>query len=245
MRRPLFLAIGFASLTVLACSSAARGQFEAPPNSLRYEDGGTIEAVEGEIIRVRDSKMESWVLNLMPETKVVVEGEAQTECLRPGLSVQLNVTLNKKGLVTKDVEEIEIFSPQGKASLGFFPVGDDAAARPLRNPGAGEWLVKGKLASFRDRELAITAGSRKIVAKTAADLKVSLKLDDVNLAQQGDEIKIVAWYYERNRPNPMLMRWGRALAEEVTITLAKPLAPTGKKIRPQSDKATKSAKTSR
>ncbi len=55
------------------------------------------------------------------------------------------------------------------------------------------------------------------------------QVDDLNLAQRGDEGKVKAWYYDNSRPfggNP-----GKALAQEVVVTLAKPLEHTGKKPR--------------
>ena len=67
---------------------------------------------------------------------------------------------------------------------------------------AGTYLVKGKLATFRDDELLVIAGRHKITGGRERDeLKVNLNLDDTSLAQPGDEVKVKAWYYDTGRPN--------------------------------------------
>ncbi len=223
--------VGFAAWTI---GPAARAQFEAPPNSLAFEDSGTLEAVESDVVQFRDSKSEAWLLKLVPETKVTVVGEAESECLRPGRFVQLTGQIDKKGTLTKEVDEIEIFSAQGKSSLGLFPEAEsEPASKPMLKAGAGTYRIKGKLASFNKQgELVIMAGNRKITGSVGADLKVTLNLDDPTLGQVGDKVEVKAWYYDPNRPNPAMNQPGKALAEEVTITLAKPLAHSGKKARP-------------
>jgi len=245
MRTHSIISAGFAGLAVWAYGATARGQFEPPPDSLRYEDTGKLEAVQPGALLIRDSKMEQWLLELAADTKVAVQGEAEVDCLRPGLFVQLVGHVDKKGVIKEPIDEIEIFSAQGKGALGLFSASaTDAAVKAVQKPGAGEYRIKGKLASYRDGELVIAAGNRKILGSTADDLTVTLNLDDPSIAQVGDEVKVTAWYYERNKPNPVLMRPGRALAQEVTITLAKPLAHTGKKIRQAPERPTKSGSKS-
>jgi hypothetical protein len=246
MRTHSIISAGFAVLAVWAYGANVRGQFEPPPDSLRYEDTGKLEAVQPGALLIRDSKMEQWLLELAADTKVSVQGEAEVDCLRPGLFVQLTGNVDKKGVIKEPIDEIEIFSAQGKGAMGLFSASaTDAAVKALRNPGAGEYRIKGKLASFHDREVAIAiGGNRKILGNTADELTVTLNLDDPSIAQVGDEVKVTAWYYERNKPNPVLMRPGRALVQEATITLAKPLAHTGKKIRQAPERPTKSGSKS-
>jgi hypothetical protein len=233
MRTFSIFTAGLVGLAAWTPGSAARAQFEPPANSLAFEDTGTLEMVQPGALQFRDSKSEAWVLELADTTKISVEGEAESECLRPGVHVQVTGPIDKKGMLTKDVDEIEIFSPQGKSSLGLFAEGEtDPNARPVRNPTAGTYRVKGRLASCKDGELVIMAGNRKIIGTAGDDMKVKLNVDDVSLGQPGDEVKVKAWYYDPHKPIPALNRPGKALAESVTITLAKPLAHTGKKARP-------------
>jgi len=84
---------------------------------------------------------------------------------------------------------------------------------------------------FRDGELIVIAGARRISGDIAEKLDVSLDVSDPTLAQMGDEVSIKAWYFDQQKPNPGFNRPGKALAEEVAIELAKPLSYAGKKGR--------------
>jgi hypothetical protein len=249
MRRNWFFAAGLVSVAGWTCCAAAHAQFEAPPNSLAFEDTGTLEAVEEGLIQIRDSKTEAWLLQIVAETKITIEGEAERDYLRPGLAVQFTGKIDKKGALQKPLGEIELFSPKGKLSIGLFPEGDDGPdAKPDRTGSGGTFHIKGKLISFRDGELVVSAGSRKISGQVADEFTVKVNLDDPSVAQNGDTVKVKAWYYDNSKPMPALNRLGKARAEEITITLAKPLAPSVKKNRPPekaarpTGKSTKAAK---
>ncbi len=234
MHHNWFFAVGSIWLAGWTCSSAARAQFEPPVNSLAFEDTGTLEAVEEGLIKIRDSKTEAWLLEIVADTKITVEGEAEPDYLHPGMPVRFNAKIDKKGALQKPVDEIEIFSPQTRSWMGLFPEGeDDPDAKPDRTGAAGSFQVKGKLISFRDGELMVSAGSRKISGKVADDFTVKVKLDDPTIAQNGDTVKMKFWYYENSKPIAERNRFGKGRAEEITITLANKLAPSVKKLRPE------------
>jgi hypothetical protein len=244
MRVDSIFSAGLLAVAVWTASEAACAQFVAPQNSLSFEDKGTLEAIQGEAMQMRDSKSEPWLLSIGADTKVTVEGEAERDCLRPGLFVQFTAKINKKGRLEEPLSEIEITSAQGKASMGIFPADDVEGLKPVRALTAGSYLVKGKLATFRDDELLVIAGRHRISgAVSADDLKVKLNLEDTSLAQPGDEVKVKAWYYDTGRPNLNLARRGNAMAEEITITLAKPLESGGKKPRQTERPARASSKS--
>jgi hypothetical protein len=238
MRNFSIFTAGLVGLAAWAVGGTARAQFEAPPNSLAFEDSGTLEAVEPDVLQFRDSKSEAWLLKLIPETKITVLGEAESDCLRPGVYVQLSGQIDKKGTLAEEVDELEIFSPEGKSSLGLFPEAEtEGGSKPVRNAAAGKYRIKGKLVSYKEGELVIMAGNRKISGKAADDLTVKVSLDDPTLGQKEDQVEVKAWYTDPSKPNPALNRPGIALAQEVTITLAKPLAHSGKKSRPPAKSA--------
>jgi hypothetical protein len=246
MRYNWFFAVGAISLVGWTCCSRVQAQFEAPPNSLAFEDTGTLEAVEDGLIQIRDSKTEAWLLQIVGETKVTVDGEAEPDYLRPGLPVRFNAKIDKKGVLQKPLAEIEIFTPQSKSWMGLFPEGeDDPDAKPDRTGGAGTFQIKGKLISFRDNELVVSAGSRKISGQVADEFTVKVKLDDPSIAQNGDTVKVKFWYYDNSKPIPAANRLGKGRAEEITITLAKKLAPSVKKLRQPEKSARPAAKSAK
>ena len=232
------------AIAVWTAGGTACAQFVALQNSLSFEDKGTLEAIQGDAMQIRDSKSEPWLISIGHDTTVTVEGDAERDCLRPGLFVQFTGKVKKNGHLEEPLSEIEITSAQGKASLGIFPPDDTEGLKPVRALVAGSYLVKGKVATFRDDELLVIAGRHKITGSVSADeLKVKLNLDDTSLAQPGDEVKVKAWYYDTSRPNLNLARRGNAVAETVTITLAKPLKATGKKVRQSERPARASSKS--
>lgn len=232
-------AAGLMGLSMAALAAPARAQFQAPENSLSFEDSGTIEAIEGQLIRIRDSKNDVWILSLSDDTTVSVEGTAEREVLRPTLYVQLTAEIDRKGAIKEPLEEIEIIPTQDKTAVGLFEEDDVDGTKPVKQLAAGTYRIKGRLAIFKDGQFMVMAGKHKVTGKVNADeLEVKLKLEDFSLADRGDEVKVKAWYYDNSRPfggNP-----GKALAQEVVVTLAKPLEHTGKKPRQSARPAAKS-----
>ena len=172
-------------------------------------------------------------------------GEADREFLRSGsLYVQFSGEIDAKGNLKDEADEIEIFSPEGKSSLGVFTAADgNAPPKAVRGNAAGKFLIKGRLASYRDGQMIVTAGSRRITGTVADDVTVTLNLDDTSLAETGDTVKAKASYYDETRATPN--RPGNALAEAITITLAKPLTYTGKKPRTNEKTSKPPAKSGR
>jgi hypothetical protein len=231
MRIDTIFTAAIVAWAVGAATPVARAQFEVPPGSLAFDDKGKVEAVQADVIKFRDSKNEVWLLKINQQTQITVKGQAEAGYLRPGMSLQFTGQIDKKGVLKDPVDKIEIFTPQGKMSHGLFAPTDEQGLKPVRNPGAGTFLIKGKLATYRDGDLLVVAGNRKITGSTSDDLEVTLTSEDPTLAQADDEVTVKAWYDDMTRPNPVLNRAGGALAEQITITLAKPLAATGRKAR--------------
>ncbi len=231
MRIDSFFTAGLCGLLLWAAGSTTSAQFPEPPR-LRFEDKGTLEVVHSDVMQIRDSKSEAWLLSIGRDTKITVEGMAERECLRPGVFVKFTAEIDKKGSLKKPLAEIEITSAPGRGSLGLFPADDKADPKPLKALAAGSYVIKGKLASLKDGDLLVMAGRHKISGEVSKDeLAVKLTTDDVSLAQAGDEVKVSAYYFDASRPNQTLARPGKAVAEEITITLAKPLSAGGRKFR--------------
>ncbi len=204
-----------------ALGQQAQSQFQAPANSLMMEETGKLEGMRGNILSFRDSKDAVWLVQVNPQTTVNIAGEAKLDYLRTGMLVQLKGTINEEGAFEEPVAELEVLNSKGKPTLGLFNVADDPdEAKPVREPEAGEYLVRARVIGVKDDELNLVAGRLKLSAKPAEDLKVVLAVDDPTLAQPGDAMKLKAWFYENSRPNAMAP--GKALAESVDITLANP-----------------------
>jgi hypothetical protein len=215
-----------------------RGPNQAEPKS--WEGEGTVEAVQGGAVKLTSSRQELWIAKTVPgQSKVLVEGTAEPDFLRPGLSVKLSGTIDKKGTLDGEIAALEIFSPHGKGDIGLFLSGED---KPARNPGPGTYDIRGKVASFKEGLLTVTAGGKRITGKLADAAEIKVNLDQLSFAQQGDAIRVKLWFAEGAGPNPQQQRPGDAVAEEITITLAKPLTGT-KKPAPRTTRASRPAAT--
>ena len=236
------LVIGFGLLISVhgpTLTAQAPSRFQAPPQSVAFEDNeSTFEGAQGDIVQIRDSKSEAWYLQASADTKITVKGEAEEDCLRPGIFIETNGEIDKKGMLSAPVSEITIFAIGGKPVVGLFapsesaePMSDDA--KPVRNAGPGKYRIRAKLVVFKDGEIVMLAGNRKIIGDVAEKLAVNVHLDDLSVAQEGDKLEVKAWYYDQNKPAPLPngYRFGKAVAEEITVTLSKPLV-SGKKPRP-------------
>lgn len=198
-----------------------QSQFQAPANSLMMEEAGKLEGMRGNLLSFRDSKDSLWLVQVNPQTTVNIAGEAKLDYLRTGMLVQLKGTINEEGAFEEPVAELEVLNSKGKPTLGLFNVADNPdEAKPVREPEAGEYLVRARVIGVKEDELNLVAGRLKLSAKAAEDLKVVLTVDDPTLAQPGDAMKLKAWFYDATRPNAM--QPGKALAESVDITLANP-----------------------
>jgi hypothetical protein len=54
----------------------AQAQFQPPANSLALTEEGTLEGMQGNILKFRDSKQEVWLLQVGPQSTVSIAGEA-------------------------------------------------------------------------------------------------------------------------------------------------------------------------
>src|SRR5947208_3613263 len=127
MRMNSRLFVGLLACAWWAYSLPAQAQFQVPQGSLAFEDTGTLEAVQDQLISIHDSKNERWVLSVTSDTLIKIDGEAEKDFLRAGLPVQFTGEVDKKGILQSPIEEIEICSPHGKASMGMFTIEKDGA----------------------------------------------------------------------------------------------------------------------
>ena len=236
----------FGAVTQLAgwCVDA-RAQFQAPVNSLMFDDKGTFEATQNDLFKFRDSKNDSWLIKKDPNTELHIESQTDGEYLRPGQTVELTGEINKKNELTEEISELEVLTVKGKPLIGLFKPdsADDPDARPVRVAEPGEYRIRGKLLSIKDGDVLIMAGRTKVTGTLAEELEVKLKLDDPSLAQFGDAMKVKAWYYDQGKPVATANRIGTALAESITITLAKPPVQAKRRLIDRESKSTTKSKS--
>jgi hypothetical protein len=217
-------------------AGTGRAQQPQPPRSL--DESATIEeAGEGKVL-VKTAKSEAWWIQFGGETKVHVEGTAEPSYLRAGLTVKLTGEIDKKGALQEDIKELEVFTPQGKNALGFFA--DSSAEKPVRNVSAGSYEIRAKVTSYKDNEIQLAAGLKKISGKVAEGVAIKINVEDIKDVRNGDTAKIKATYYDPQKP--YLQNPGVAVGEQVDIMLSKPLVGVKRKTPPKVAKPVKEKK---
>jgi hypothetical protein len=222
-----FFSAAVVGLAAWAAEAHAQKEFPALPNALALDDTGAVEAIQGNLVKFRDSKENVWLLEVRPETTVLIEGEADASYLRPGLTVELTGSVNEKHALDEPIQQIEVLSGKGRPAQGLFSPDDDAdEAKPLKKPEVGKYRIRGKVRSVKEGQLVVAAGRFMISGTLGDELKVKLTLDDARRAKFGDTMKVKAWYYDTWKP--ILMRPGKALAEDIKITLSEPTEGKGR-----------------
>ena len=141
-------------MLLLVCASCCflHSAFHSPQpaeDAKKMDETGTLEGVAAGKLQIKNAKAEVWNVSLANNAKVMVSGTAEADFLKAGLTVKFSADLDEKGAFKgEDVSEIEIFTPQGKTSLGLFPQGSDSDAKPLKKIEAGSYDIRGQ-----DRQL--------------------------------------------------------------------------------------------
>ncbi len=222
---------------MLGAPGGPRSAQQQAPKTL--EDSGTIKEVsDGQIQFETTKNSEMWWIQLSGETKLRVEGTAEISYLRGGLAVRFTGEFDKKGALQEDIKELEIFTPQGKNGLGFFS--DSNSEKPVRNAAPGSYEIRGKVTSFKDNEIVVSAGNKKISGKVAEDAAIKINVEDTKDVRAGDAAKIKATYLDPQKPYGM--NPGRAVGNEIEVTLAKPLTGVKKKVAAKPAKPPKEKK---
>jgi hypothetical protein len=230
--RSLALTCGWLALAALAPPVFSQDEpqaaedpqgFVAPPNTVPLEESGTLDQCASDVVRIHDSNMKPWLLKILPSTKISVTGNAKVDYLRPGVGIEFANELNKKGHLAEPIAEIDLL-PE-KSTLGLLAADDAESTRPVRNPEPGAYRIRAKVSAVKGGQLTVAIGGKRFTGELAEgdELKINFTSDDPNLAATGDAVKVKAWYYE-NAP-------GRAIAEDIAITLAKPPEPASRRKR--------------
>jgi hypothetical protein len=203
---------------------------------------GKVEDVSDDIVRVKVSDSDTWLVKINPgETKLEITGTAEPGYLHKDLHVRLTGEIDGKGTLQSEIESLEIFTPQNKNALGLFDEKDkSASAKPVKKPGPGTYQIRAKILSLKEKELVMLAGGKKIFGTLAAEPELKVVSEDLSMVHEGDEATIGGWYLPSTKA--AAQKPGQAVAEELTITLSKPLVAVKKPTRAAKTAKSKSRK---
>jgi hypothetical protein len=171
-----------------------------------------------------------WTISTQPSTKLAVTGETTRDFLRTGLLVQFLGEVGAKGQLKDPVDELTVVMSARKLAedeTTANPDDKDQDTTPAASDSQGPKLT-GFLRPGHGNAWTVHMDNRDVQLKLTDDVKITVLLADGRHISPGDKISVQGKMYH-GKP-------GACLADDVKVTLAKPLAAP--------KKATKSAKPS-
>src|SRR5689334_17872383 len=97
-------------LAVIAAVATADDKL--PPGGIALNDTSTLYKADNPgLIIIKSSSGDFWNVMVNRDTEVNVEGTAQADYLRPGVSVRFFGEMDKKGVLKGEVQELQIYTP--------------------------------------------------------------------------------------------------------------------------------------
>ena len=187
-------------LTVLACLVCLHSQANADfPKKVKTK--GKITAIASGKIMVKDATNSVRTFNVLPDREVgiTVQGKLTLADLKPGMLVRVEGPL-KMNTLDGEVAKITVYSANDGYEAGILQEAKDAPA-----------TVTANIKVVKDGTLTLLAGKKRITAKLAKELEISVDSKDYSVAPTGSLIE--AEGYETKD--------GSVNAKKVVITVGK------------------------
>ncbi|HUY32942.1 MAG TPA: hypothetical protein VMV69_09185 [Pirellulales bacterium] len=195
-----------------------------------YQEEGTVTGVGPTGLLVTDAKNNRVLVSPNPRAaKITVAGTAEPGFLKAGMYVRFEAKLDKQGNVKDEVTKLDIVDLSENVQLRLDPdIGPGDELKELEKKGPVNYLVIGKLKTFKKGELLVATPENDVKAKLADKPEITVDVADLSLVSEGDKIEIKGKLGRRfgvgaaaaavNAVTP-----GFVLADEIKVTLAKPL----------------------
>ena len=170
-----------------------------------------------------------WIVVTQPKTAFTVNGEAKADYLKPGLTVRFNAENAAKAETLQDkVGELTIVAlphskPPPAAAKNVKP--PTVKAPDLSDASAATEVV-GHLGPSSEKQWMVRAHGKPLHFDLADDAKIKVSVNDGRLIAVGDKVLV---HGEMIRP-------GSCVADDMRVTLAKPLSGPKKKLSTPGEK---------
>lgn len=174
LHRASSVGILFAALFLATCWTE---QAAAQPRRVKAK--GKVVSVVGNLITMLDEGKNRHTLRPKAETpQIEIGGQLLAADIKSGMIVRLTGSV-KSNELTEEVSELVIHSPADGYQLG---IAQEAADQPA--------TIVGQFVRIKDGKLTISIGKRRINAKLAKELAVTVESRDLRFVRPGDAIEI-------------------------------------------------------
>ncbi|NQT36807.1 MAG: hypothetical protein HQ581_04925 [Planctomycetes bacterium] len=247
---------------IAAMLSAAASELRAQPRPApqRISAKGTVKEVYPRLgIVMTTATQQTWQIAIPQTANVKVTGTAEENFLKPGMFIQFNGEVDKRGnYVLGKVGQLLIFNPSRERMPGMFGAdptlggggqagGGLGAGAPMFGPapgaekpggpankGMGMALLGGQISTLKGKRMTVAVPNvnARLRVELADEVKIGVEVTDFSVAQEGDKIQISGTMIQESTtlPNGTEVP-GRGTARDVTIEMAKPLVDPKKKPR--------------
>jgi len=228
--------------TVLLLGSASILVAQPNPNQrpLPLNATGVLKGLRPGAVLVTTNDGKNWIVSVPKQVEqVVYTATASPEWLQVGMWVRFETTLDRQLSAHQEVAGLSVVTLREGISPGVFPESKPAGSEKLftspesskkaradKKKAAKEvvttrCLVIGRLLGRKGRQVSVAAGRQLVKATIAEQCQVDVQVNDLRLAQLGDQVDLSARYFQ-TMP-------GRAMGQRITIKAAKPLQALAKK----------------
>jgi len=239
-------------LSLAALDAKAAVPRYRPPKPVKLQPAylvGTITSVTANQIVMTTNDSKTWTVYSVPDATAVVTGKAKPDFLKPGLIVKFTAELDNQNATKDKVREMSIvplskenpvgvfppdWAPQGAPGTGGKPASKSsesdafAAAAESKFGASQKSKVVGRITSVHGDRLTLHAGTKTVRCDLTADPQIHItlhvSLSDPKFISAGDGVSV--------RGTKVQGKPGVCNADDVKITLAKPLTGRKKKHTP-------------
>ena len=184
---------------------------ELPRGREIIEVEGTLAAVAGDRIKIKDEQQDEYFAVLSRMSKLTYKGTADAKFLRPGFMLRFEADFDmQQGIALSPVGELEVFRPSQSRRLqpeerqsqtpGVYPAKADdkqkdgprnvrqAASRVIAQKN--RFLVVGQLRVVQPTKLQVLVRNRPIIVDINEDTKITVSAGDVMYCLPGDKVKL-------------------------------------------------------
>jgi hypothetical protein len=202
---------------------------------------GTLKGMQGSLLQVAVSDTETWLLQVEARPQdILYQGTAEAAFVVPGMLVEFNAKVNKRGQAAEPVTSLTIFTVREGRGVGLMPEGgargeaelfseskEEKKAPPRKGPQEDPtYQIGGQITKISRGELSVNCAGTVIRADLDKQAKVAIDVNHLNYAQVGDKVEIYARFPKGQRAA------NQGLATRVTVIGAKPLGETKKRVLP-------------
>ena len=213
---------------------------------------GTIKEIgQNGVMLVEGSGNNQWQVMFQPQAKIVYSASADQSWLQPGMFVCFTAKIDHRGKLESSLSSVQVVSPGYQNQPGLVPEGGDKNDAPAAGglftdenavkekpkkkaeapPQNAVYVVTGRLVSFRNHKMMISAGDVTLNAELDEKAKVSVDYSDLTLLQQGDKVS----FDGQAHPMQKTQVW----ANKADISAEKPFTADPRTVKKKSVRETK------